>query len=62
MTKKGSYELRYTDNLRNCEDLVVDDKAGYVVFGCDEGRDVWNTVMVRPFYPRLLRFLLNFYS
>lgn len=23
----------------------MDEKAGYVVLGCDEGRDVWNTVM-----------------
>lgn len=46
MTEKGSYELRYADKLRNCEDLVVDEKVGYMVLGCDEGRDVWNTVMV----------------
>lgn len=46
MTEKGNYELKYVDKLRNCEDLVVDEKAGYMVLGCDEGRDVWNTVMV----------------
>ncbi|KAI4725607.1 hypothetical protein E4T49_06642 [Aureobasidium sp. EXF-10728] len=45
MTEKGSYEIRYADKLRNCEDVVIDEKVGYVVFGCDEGRDVWNTVM-----------------
>ncbi|KAK6008194.1 hypothetical protein QM012_000097 [Aureobasidium pullulans] len=45
ITEKGSYEIKYATKLRNCEDLVVDDKAGYVVLGCDEGRDVWNTVM-----------------
>ncbi|KAH0383676.1 hypothetical protein KCU92_g5118, partial [Aureobasidium melanogenum] len=45
ITEKGSYEIKYANKLRNCEDLVVDDKAGYVVLGCDEGRDVWNTVM-----------------
>jgi arylesterase/paraoxonase len=59
MTQKGSYELRYTDKLRNCEDLVVDEKAGYVVLGCDEGRDVWNTVMVSTYHPRHLRYVLN---
>jgi hypothetical protein len=48
MTEKGNYELKYVDKLRNCEDLVVDEKAGYMVLGCDEGRDVWNTVMVSP--------------
>ena len=48
MTEKGNYEIKYADKLRNCEDLVVDDQAGYVVIGCDEGRDVWNTVMVVP--------------
>jgi hypothetical protein len=47
MTEKGNYEIRHADKLRNCEDLVVDEKVGYVVLGCDEGRDVWNTVMVR---------------
>lgn len=46
MTEKGNYELKYVDKLRNCEDLVVDEKVGYMVLGCDEGRDVWNTVMV----------------
>jgi hypothetical protein len=46
MTERGSYELKYADKLRNCEDLVVDEKVGYMVLGCDEGRDVWNTVMV----------------
>ncbi|THY72834.1 hypothetical protein D6C86_08553 [Aureobasidium pullulans] len=45
MAEKGNYEIKYADKLRNCEDLVVDDQAGYVVIGCDEGRDVWNTVM-----------------
>ncbi|KAH0029795.1 hypothetical protein KCU78_g3239, partial [Aureobasidium melanogenum] len=45
ITEKGNYEIKYANKLRNCEDLVVDEKAGYVVLGCDEGRDVWNTVM-----------------
>lgn len=45
LTETGSYEIKYANKLRNCEDLVVDEKAGYVVLGCDEGRDVWNTVM-----------------
>jgi arylesterase/paraoxonase len=62
MTQKGSYELRYIDKLRNCEDLVVDEKAGYVVLGCDEGRDVWNTVMVSTYHHRHLRYVLNLHS
>ncbi|KAI5204903.1 hypothetical protein AUEXF2481DRAFT_39938 [Aureobasidium subglaciale EXF-2481] len=44
-TEQGSYEVKYADKLRNCEDLVVDEKAGYVVLSCDESRDGWNTVM-----------------
>jgi len=58
MTTKGSYELRYADKLRNCEDLVVDEKVGYMVLGCDEGRDVWNTVMVSSSSHRLCRMSL----
>lgn len=61
MTEKGSYELRYADKLRNCEDLVVDKKAGYVVLGCDEGRDVWNTVMVRLHHLHAVEFVLSFF-
>lgn len=45
ITEKGSCEIKYATQLRNCEDLIVDEKAGYVVLGCDQGRDVWNTVM-----------------
>ncbi|KAI5203986.1 hypothetical protein E4T39_03903, partial [Aureobasidium subglaciale] len=44
-TEQGSYEVKYADKLRNCEDSVVDEKAGYVVLSCDESRDGWNTVM-----------------
>jgi arylesterase/paraoxonase len=62
MTEKGSHELRYTDKLRNCEDLVVDEKVGYVVLGCDEGRDVWNTVMVSLSHPHLLLRILIIHS
>ena len=41
-----SHEIKYMGELRNCEDLVIDQDAGMALLSCDPGRDWWNTVMV----------------
>jgi len=42
-----SYETKFTDRLKNCEDLVMHENLGIAFLSCDPGRDRWNTVMVR---------------
>lgn len=42
-----SHEILYRDELRNCEDVVMEKSLGLAFLSCDPGRDHWNTVMVR---------------
>lgn len=47
----GLYEIRFADQVRNCEDvLLLEDSPGWALLSCDAGRDKWNTVMVRLVY------------
>jgi arylesterase/paraoxonase len=39
------YEIKFRDELRNCEDIVMIEKEGAAILSCDPGRDQWNTVM-----------------
>ncbi|CZT18696.1 uncharacterized protein RCC_04540 [Ramularia collo-cygni] len=41
----GNFEIRFTDLIRNCEDIYLDEKDGFALLSCDPGRDEWNTVM-----------------
>ena len=43
-----SHEIKYRDQLRNCEDVIIEKSLGIAFLSCDPGRDRWNTVMVRP--------------
>ena len=46
----SSYEVKFKDQLRNCEDVVLPEGLdGLAFLSCDEGRDRWNTVMVSLF-------------
>ena len=47
-----SHEIKYRDQLRNCEDVIIEKSLGIAFLSCDPGRDRWNTVMVRPKTPR----------
>ncbi|EPS40153.1 hypothetical protein H072_6034 [Dactylellina haptotyla CBS 200.50] len=40
-----SYEIRFGDQLRNCEDIFLDTDNGIAIISCDPGRDKWNMVM-----------------
>ncbi|KAF2741302.1 calcium-dependent phosphotriesterase [Polyplosphaeria fusca] len=40
-----SHEIKFTDRLRNCEDVILDEKNGVAVLSCSPGRDKWNSVM-----------------
>jgi arylesterase/paraoxonase len=42
-----SYEIRFADKIRNCEDVILEESLGVAFLGCDPGRDRWNTVMVK---------------
>lgn len=44
-------KIAFENEVRNCEDVVLDEKAGFVIFSCDAGRDKWNTVMVSVIFP-----------
>ena len=44
----SSYEVKFVDRIRNCEDVILlDGIDGVALLSCDEARDRWNTVMVR---------------
>jgi hypothetical protein len=44
----SSYEVKFADRIRNCEDVILlDGLDGVALLSCDEARDRWNTVMVR---------------
>jgi arylesterase/paraoxonase len=43
----SSYEVKFADRVRNCEDaILLDGLDGVALLSCDEARDRWNTVMV----------------
>ena len=43
----SSYEVKFADRIRNCEDVILlDGLDGVALLSCDEARDRWNTVMV----------------
>jgi arylesterase/paraoxonase len=41
-----SHEIKFRDQLRNCEDVLLDEAMGIAFVSCNPGRDQWNTVMV----------------
>jgi len=48
----SSYEVKFADRVRNCEDVILlDGLDGVALLSCDEARDRWNTVMVRKGSP-----------
>ncbi|KAG6357621.1 hypothetical protein INS49_013498 [Diaporthe citri] len=40
-----SYEVKFADQIRNCEDAVLVENGGIALLACDPGRETWNTVM-----------------
>ncbi|KAH6646168.1 putative paraoxonase [Truncatella angustata] len=40
-----SYEVKFTDQIRNCEDVLLVETLGLALLACDPGRETWNTVM-----------------
>ncbi|EDU50102.1 hypothetical protein TUN199_07158 [Pyrenophora tritici-repentis] len=41
----GSHEVKFRDELRNCEDVLVEENMGIAFLSCNPERDQWNTVM-----------------
>ncbi|POS75801.1 hypothetical protein DHEL01_v205802 [Diaporthe helianthi] len=41
----SSHEIKFADQVRNCEDAVLLENRGIAILVCDEGRENWNTVM-----------------
>ncbi|CAO2657305.1 Nn.00g034310.m01.CDS01 [Neocucurbitaria sp. VM-36] len=39
------HEVKFQDQIRNCEDVLVEEGMGIAFLSCDPGRDRWNTVM-----------------
>lgn len=48
--------IKFSDTLRNCEDVLLEEKQGFALLSCDPSRDTWNTVMVSDIYPLPLAF------
>ncbi|KAI4861103.1 calcium-dependent phosphotriesterase [Hypoxylon rubiginosum] len=40
-----SYELKFADKARSCEDGLLIESKGIAILSCDPGREKWNTVM-----------------
>lgn len=45
-------QIKFADQIRNCEDMAIDTFEGFAILSCDPGRDGWNTVMVSKNLPR----------
>lgn len=43
----GSYEVRFQNQIRSCEDVLLIEDHHLAIMACDAGRERWNTVMVR---------------
>lgn len=41
-----SYEIKFADRVRSCEDAFLIEKEGLAILACDAGRERYNTVMV----------------
>lgn len=42
-----SSEIKFTEQIRSCEDVILVEARGLALLACDPGRETWNTVMVR---------------
>ncbi|KAI0595532.1 putative paraoxonase [Biscogniauxia sp. FL1348] len=40
-----SYEIKFADRIRSCEDTLMLEPEGVAILACDPGREKWNTVM-----------------
>lgn len=49
--KEATAQTIFKDDLRCCEDLVVDHECGYAVISSDSGRVFWNALWVRYISP-----------
>ncbi|KAK7728749.1 hypothetical protein SLS53_009377 [Cytospora paraplurivora] len=45
-TNFTSYGVKFPDQIRSCEDVVLVEDWGLALLVCDPGRETWNTVMV----------------
>ncbi|KAJ2981593.1 hypothetical protein NUW58_g6654 [Xylaria curta] len=41
----ASHEIRFSDRIRSCEDVLIVESEGLAILGCDPGREKWNTIM-----------------
>lgn len=46
LLKLMAYQVSFSDDIRNCEDVFLNDAEAWMLLSCDPGRDQWNTVMV----------------
>lgn len=41
-----SHQIKFADQVRSCEDVLLLEERGLALMACDPGRERWNTVMV----------------
>ena len=46
MDTAKSYEIKFADRVRSCEDAFLIKEEGLAILACDVGRERYNTVMV----------------
>lgn len=49
-----SQEVKFSDQVRSCEDVMLLKDEGLALLACDAGRERWNTVMVSSPNPLML--------
>ncbi|KAI0106916.1 calcium-dependent phosphotriesterase [Daldinia grandis] len=45
MNNLKSSEIKFSDTVKSCEDVLLVESKGLAIVACDSGREVWNTVM-----------------
>lgn len=54
-----SPEVKFSDTIKSCEDVLLVESKGLAIVACDPGREVWNTVMVSLVIQFMHNMLLN---
>jgi arylesterase/paraoxonase len=50
-----SHEIKFADEIRSCEDVLLVESLGVAILPCDPGRERWNSVMVSVMKGKLSR-------
>lgn len=52
----ASVEIKFRGEVKNCEDVVMDESRGIALLSCDPSRDHWDTIMVGSHLPSQMEY------